>query len=102
MKKKLLTLVGLMLISLFTAFFGSHSSIVFINSAMANIEHEIDEPGGGTTLPEVTVTCSSGDSGQCWDQECHMEWTPLGGYNVTYCPAFTGYQADICVPEMPC
>ena len=53
-------------------------------------------------LPEVTITCDSGGSGRCWDEDCHWEWTPLGGWFMTYCTGFTGYEADICVPGIPC
>lgn len=53
-------------------------------------------------LPELIITCNSGGYGQCWYEDCHWEWTPLGGALMTYCPYFTGSMANICVPEMPC
>lgn len=71
-----------------------------LNLDKLRIQLAHSEAGGG--IGEVTITCSTSGYGKCWDEDCHITWTPLGGYNTTYCPSFTGYQNDICVPELPC
>ena len=53
-------------------------------------------------LPPVEIICNYPEPGRCWEEDCHWEWTPLGGWFVTYCPSFTGYTTDICVPGLPC
>ena len=53
-------------------------------------------------LPEVTITCDQVAPGLCWKEDCHWVPTPFGGWFMTYCPEFTGYQNDYCQDRMPC
>ena len=85
-------LMGLILFNLHLSFFTTSKSNLTVK-VLAAIADD---------LPEATITCDTGGSGRCWEEDCHFVSTPLGGAFMTYCPQWSGYQADICVPEMPC
>lgn len=54
-------------------------------------------------LPEVEFICDYYKGyGRCWEEDCHFESTPFGSTRVTFCPNFTGRQANFCVPGMLC
>lgn len=85
-------LTGLILVNLHLSFSSTSKSNLTVKALTAIADD----------IPEVTITCDTGGSGRCWEEECHWESTALGGAFMTYCPSWTGYESDICVPEMPC
>jgi hypothetical protein len=52
-------------------------------------------------LPPVEIICSAGNEGQCFQDDCVMEWTPFGPFWWTECD-WTGYMSDFCALHMPC
>ncbi len=101
MRKKVNIIIGLVVVS-FVFFNLSILDTKIDNTASFSLDKLKIQLAHAAELPEVTITCNSGGYGSCWYEDCHWEWTPLGGVPMTYCPYFTGYQWDICVPEMPC
>jgi hypothetical protein len=54
-------------------------------------------------LPEVTITCSSGNEGRCFTEgEPHHYMGPLGLPMCETTCEWTGYQTDFCAAGMPC
>jgi hypothetical protein len=64
---------------------------------------EIMSMAYGAELPEVTITCSGGSSGQCYTEgDPHYSIGPLGFPMCETTCIFTGSQSDACVSGAPC
>ena len=86
--QKILTLLFIVL-TIFTAYQANAAKQI---SELVNLSQvEALSDGEGTTLPEVTITCSGGSSGTCF--------APKAEYSGNYCNItcyFTGKQDDYC------
>jgi hypothetical protein len=58
----------------------------------------VKEAFAQTEIPEVTITCSSGGSGQCYKDSGSWAYWCVNYWMLVHGCEFSGYQSDHCTP----
>jgi hypothetical protein len=94
MKRLLNPLIAIMIIGI-VAF---NTSFVAKNiSDLKNINLDKILTSANADMEDITITCSSGSDGQCFDES--WRWCQNNNIIDFYC-AYTGFQSDICYDEI--